>query len=244
MKDKVTVQINKLGLPLRSEEVDEIFGIIRADTALKDKNPFKKQLADSLVQFFGVPDTDVTHQMLVRYSKMTPQNLYIPFTLAEPKRIEEQIVSPLFSAKRLACVGEFLASVALSGMVGEMMAVFIWDLYANDRRGRGGKPIKDKDFFRLGFSKIFQGTRINILLAFNYITKEQYNRFQELSGRRNHILHPWIAPLGEEKLENTAVKCYCIAANLMKEVFGIQLADAGTLKISPHVMSYIKQHRR
>src|SRR5438445_481442 len=123
MEQKLLININRLG-----------GHIIDIDTAISAiKNPEKttgiykwnKYQIDQVVDWFKIPRELINRDTLERYNKMSSTQ-FIPFTLAEPEIIEQRIISPLESAKRLSCVGDFIASIALSGLVGEMLTVLVW----------------------------------------------------------------------------------------------------------------------
>ena len=236
---KLLVNINRLGQALQEAEIDTILPIVTKGESTDETN-INNLIADQLIRLFKIPPQDINRETLERYAKMSSKELYIPFTLAKPEIIEQRIIAPLESAKRFACVGEYLASIALSGLVGEMLAVFIWEMESNERRNAQDQIIQDQKLFKNNFDRLQQSLRINVIKAFGYIDAAQAGKFRELAKNRNKILHSWTDSYLREEIEKVAIECYSLAASLMKEIFKLELKDAGSLKMDQKVMRYVK----
>lgn len=235
---KLLVNINRLGQSLQEGDVDIIYSIIK-NGDIKNKAQINNLIANQLVQWLKISPHDVGRETLERYAKMSSKELYIPFTLVKPEIIEQRIIAPLESAKRFACLGEYLASIALSGLVGEMLSVFIWDMEFEKRKNKQGEIIQDRKFFKNNFERLNQSIRINVIEAFGYISAVKSEKFRNLANNRNRILHSWTDPCLREEIEKNAVDCYSVAALLMKDIFKLELKDTGSLKIDEKVMKYI-----
>lgn len=243
----ILVNINRFGGPLTKEQTDFILKIVQnidsgKETLGKENNTNEYIAARQLIEWLEISPKSITPDMLERYTKMSPEELYIPFTLAKPEKIEQRITAPLVSAKRLGCIGEFLASIALSGLVGEMLAILIWDLNAAGRMDTGGAIIKDQRLIGEGFSKLKQSQRISMLQAFGYVSSINIGLFKELAERRNNLLHGWTDSMTRNQIEQSVIRSYSCATLLMKDVLGIKLADAGSLKVDEKVMMYLQKN--
>ena len=236
---KLLININRLGQALQEAEIDTILPIIARGES-KDETNINNLIANQLKIWFKIPPEDIRRETLERYAKMSSRELYVPFTLAKPEIIEQRIIAPLESAKRFACIGEYLGSIALSGLVGEMLAVFIWEMESGVRRDVQDDVIQDKKFFKNNFDKLQQSLRINVIEAFGYIDATKANKFRELARNRNRILHSWTDSYLREEIEKVAIGCYSLAASSMKEIFKLELKDAGSLKMDQKVMKYVK----
>jgi len=236
---KLLVNINRLGQALQEAEIDTILPIVTKGESADESN-INNLIANQLLRWFKIPPQDIKRETLERYAKMSSKELYIPFTLAKPEIIEQRIIAPLESAKRFACVEEYLASIALSGLVGEMLAVFIWEMESDERKNARGHTIQDQKIFTNSFDRLQQSLRINVIEAFGYVDTKQVGKFRELAKNRNKILHSWTDSYLREEIEKIAIECYSLAASLMKEIFKLELKDAGSLKIDQKVMRYVK----
>lgn len=236
---KLLININRLGQSLQEGDIDTIHSIIK-NGDIKDKTQANNLIANQLMQWFKIPSQDIGRDTLERYAKMSTKELYIPFTLVKPKIIEQRIITPLESAKRFACVGEYLASIALSGLVGEMLSVFIWDMESEGRKNEQGEIIRDQKLFKNNFDRLQQSLRIKVIEAFGYIDDGNAKKFKNLANNRNRVLHSWTDSYLREEIENVAIDCYSVAASLMKDIFKLELNDAGSIKMDEKVMEYIK----
>lgn len=234
-------------MPLKKERIDKILEIAKSfnleHELNEEKSDFNKHADIMLIKWFKIPPQQITPDILRRYVKMSPQALYIPITLAHPEIIEQRIITPIDSAKRFACLGEFLASVALSGVVGEMLTVLIWELHAESRKNNKGMLVEDRKLFgrrSKSFTQINQAMRVSILDAFGYIESKQKEKFQALSNKRNDMLHGWTDSRSREEIESIAIDCFCNAAFLVKEIFRIKVVK-GSIKINPEMIQYLKR---
>jgi len=237
---KVLVNINRLGgLPLDAD-IDMILAIINGNNGnleSDDKSDMNRHYAEQVVRSFRISKDLITREMLERYIKMS--SIYIPFTLAQPEIIEQRIVAPLESAKRLACIGDYLASISLSGLVGEMLTVLLWEMNFNTIKDKKYGTVTDKKLFNNRFDRLQQSLRINIIEAFGYIGVDSANTLRKLQDERNEILHRWTDSYTMENIENIAIDCYNYAATLMKKILAIDLADPSSLKIDKRILDYI-----
>ncbi len=233
------VNINRLGHYLAEAEVQSILAIIKkGHTGTKtDRNHV---IANQLISWLKMPRADISREILHRYARMSTRELYIPFTLARPEIVEQRIIAPLESAKRFACRGEYLGSVALSGLVGEMLVVFVWEMNSSKRRDSHDEEIDDKRIINNKFDKIPQSVRVNMLEAFDYIDTETVTKFRDLSEKRNAMLHSWTDSIVLKDIEESAIRCYSLAASLMKGIFKLELQDPGSLKMDKKVIKFLK----
>lgn len=236
---KLLVNINRLGQALQEAEIDTILPIITKGESADESN-INNLIANQLLRWFKIPSQDIKRETLERYAKMSSKELSIPFTLAKPEIIEQRIIAPLESAKRFACAEEYLASIALSGLVGEMLAVFIWEMESSERKNAQGHAIQDQKILKNSFDRLQQSLRINVIEAFGYVDTTQAGKFRELAKNRNKILHSWTDSYLREEIEKIALECYSLVASLMKEIFKLGLKDAGSLTVDQKVMRYVK----
>src|SRR3989344_3610567 len=123
---KVLININRLVGVIAN--IDAVLDFIKNPKEKTDEFDIDKHTITQIIEWFRIDSGLITREMLECYNKMSSNELNITFTLAEPKIIEQRIVTPLISAKRNACIGDFLASIALSGLVGEMLTILVWEI--------------------------------------------------------------------------------------------------------------------
>ena len=223
MSQKITVQINFFGPYLKKEDIPKIL-------EQKPTGAFFELQNDLLKYFFDFPLPALSQEILERYIETTTEESHTPI-VPHTKEIFERLLRPLKSAKKNYCLGEYPATIALCGVVGEMLAILLWII--NDVRLKG-QPITEKEeagLFGKCFEKLGQDQRLKILRTFGHINEQQYNSFDLIRRSRRPYLHLWTTNLTNEKEE--ALDIFKKTFQLFKEVTGIGLADAGSVKVNP-----------
>jgi len=139
MTQKITGQINFFGPYLKKEDIPKILDPKFSDTILQ----FERDLFN---WFFELPLSALSKEILERYVEATTQDSHtaiVPHT----KEIFERLLKPLRSAKKCYCLGDYAATIALCGVVGEMLAILLWKI--NDVRLKGN-PITEPDEIGIG----------------------------------------------------------------------------------------------
>jgi len=223
---KITVQINFFGPGLAKEDIPKILDPKFADTVYQHQK-------DLFNWFFELPLTALSKQILERYVEATTEESHaviVPHT----KEIFERLLKPLRSAKKCYCLGDYAATIALCGTVGEMLAILLWKI--NDVRLKGN-PITEQDeagIFGSTFENLNQDKRLRVLKTFGHITEAQFASFEVIRKSRKPYLHLWTTDLQNEQAD--ALNVFKKSFQLFKEITGIGLADAGTVKVNPLLM--------
>lgn len=226
MNKTITVQINFFGPFLKKEDIPKILDPKFSDTILQHER-------DLFNWFFELPLSALSNKILERYVEATTDDSHtaiVPHT----KEIFERLLKPLRSAKKCYCLGDYAATIALCGTVGEMLAILLWKI--NDVRLKGN-PITEQDengIFGSSFENLGQDKRLKILKTFGHITETQRDNFDIIRKSRKPYLHLWTTDLKNEQADSLDV--FKKSFQLFKEVTGIGLADAGTVKVNPLLM--------
>lgn len=231
MGDAITVQINFFGPFIKKEDIPKIMEADNSDNLIDLQR-------DLFKWFFDLPFSALSREILERYAEATTEESYTPI-VPHTKEIFERLLKPLKSAKKNYCLGEYPATIALCGVVGEMLAILLWKI--NDVRLKG-QPIAEKDevgLFGKPFEKLNQDQRLKILKTFSHIDENQYNNFDLIRKSRRPYLHLWTADLKDEKKE--ALDIFKKTFQLFKEITGIGLADAGSVKVNPLLLKLFEK---
>lgn len=146
---------------------------------------------------------------------------------------------PLRSAKKCYCLGDYSATIALCGIVGEMLAILLWKI--NDVRLKG-EPITERaerGLFGKTFELLGQEKKIKILKTFGHINEIQYANFNLLRESRRPYLHLWNTDLINEQA--VALDVFKKSFQLFKEVTGTRLADAGSVAVNPLLLNFLNK---
>lgn len=233
MKKHISAQINLFGPPLEKEDIEKVLQPNNLDTGI---SLVKEQLG----WFFELPSDALSKEILERYFEATKKAhaSIVPHS----KEISERLLKPLMAAKKNYCLGEYTATIALGGVVGEMLTILIWKI---NNIKLNNQPISEKDEERLfgkSFENQIQQRRLQILRTFNLINEEQYSKFNSIRSNRNHHLHRWVIDPQSEK--GRALDIFGNALQLFKEITGIGLATAGSLKVNALLLKFLEEQDR
>jgi hypothetical protein len=96
--------------------------------------------ASELLDYLFAPEAERTAEAFAgRYRDVVSVAAAFPFAPAEPTLLQK-LVWPLRHAIGSYCLADYLGCVALSGMVGEMVATLLWEIYALKDGAVGLRP--------------------------------------------------------------------------------------------------------
>ncbi len=230
-RNKIQVMFNQLGIPLDRGEIPAL---------LQGKGPVADMKAEHIESVIGLPLEHLPGEILERYCDLSTPELYMPI-LPYSEKLYEKLITPLRSAKRCYCLGEFLAAIELCAHIGEMLAQLVWQITPiNHNKGRVTEEF-EKGLFGRTFEKLGQERRIEVLRTFGAITSDQARLFDILRVRRRDYFHIWSA--ATKGSQPDAAGCFGAAFTLTKEVMqiGISPNERGTLVVNPLLSTYLNE---
>jgi hypothetical protein len=222
----IVVQLNFFGPYLKRDEIAKVLDPALSDTIFQHQR-------DLFQYFFGLPMNALSQEILQRYVEATTEESHTP-VVPHTEAILERLLKPLKSAKKNYCLADYAATIALCGVVGEMLAILVWKINEVSLKG---KPITEKEevgLFGRSFEKLGQEKKLEILKTFGFITEAQFTSFKKIQDSRRPYLHLWTADLKNEQTD--ALDVFKKSFQLFKEVTGIKLADAGSVAVNPLLM--------
>lgn len=225
MPQKITVQINFFGPPLTSEELTAI--------EAQPSNTAHEWIKENLSLFFDLPYESLKKDVLTRYVEVTTPETHMPIT-PHTDDLFKRILSPLKSAKKNYSLGEYVATIALCGIVGEMLSMLVWKINEAALEGVPITEAQEEALFGKSIERLNHGRRLKILAVFGYIDNGQLADFTALKDIRKKVLHFWKPGRMDEKAE--ALNAFLIALKLFKQITGVQLADAGSVNVNPRLL--------
>lgn len=169
---------------------------------------------DGVLGFFkGVgsarPDSD---SMLAHYKEIADLLNPIFFTPHHPI-INVKILGPLRSSAANFTVGNYVASVALSGMVAEILTV-LWFQISDIRVGPDQMDKKAQiELFGQTFDWCNQSRRLKILRRLGIINQDIFDSLEWIREKRNNYVHGFNEPWDDVKNESLGTLsrlCKCI----------------------------------
>jgi hypothetical protein len=214
--------------PLQFLEIDEPWA------SLQKEEPSLEAVLD----FICIPGIGSDLKSLIkRYREISVEKTRL-FAAPHEQRILDKLVWPLRNAKAAYMCGNYLGTIALCGMVAEMVAMLLSEITQFRLNNR---PMSEKDqvsVFGRKFEKLGQDRRVNILAAYAVIDKNLEDAFERIRTTRNRYLHLWSQD--HEQLPLDAIKSFEAAVLLVVSAIGQNIKD-GKLVMNPALVSYLEQ---
>ncbi|MBM4286154.1 MAG: hypothetical protein FJ128_13065 [Deltaproteobacteria bacterium] len=215
--------------PLQFTEVDEPWASVLN----------QKVTAQSILDFICTPGISSDIESIIsRYKAISIEKERI-FAAPNEQRILDKLIWPLRNAKAGYMCGNYLGTIALCGMVAEMVAVFLFDInkFAINKKEMSEKH--QRAVFGYEFEKLGQERRVSILYAFGVINDEIKKCFDDIRSIRRRYLHLWSHY--HDNLSYDAVTCFRSAVMLVVASIGQDLRE-GKLVLNKKIIQYLDKH--
>ena len=150
--------------------------------------------------------------------------------------LHAKVIAPLKQAYGAFVTGNYLSTLAQCGMIGEMIAIFDFEVGASGSRAEPIDPKKGKPITLKRFEELGQEARISILLHNRFIDSSCSESLGKIRNTRNNYLHLWSQ--SHQQVENDAYQVLCEAIKLIKATFFLLDQEQKT-KIKPEVGRYL-----
>ena len=215
--------------PLAFLEVDESWGSIHQS---------KVNLED-ILRILCTPELEHDVNSCVRrwkeISKETNRLLVVP---CEQKFLE-RLIWPLRHAKSGYMVGNYLGTIALCGVVAEMLAILLYDIAVVSLSGKQISIKEQRMLFGDNFEKLGQHRRVEVLRVIGQIDNEVKGLFDKVRATRKKYLHLYTQP--HEKLAIDAVATFDNTVSLVVKALGFGLNPDGSFTMRPDLTEYMKK---
>ena len=190
---------------------------------------------EETMRFLCAPDLAVdVPELIARYRRITDGAKPVFVAPTEP-RILQRLIWPLRHAK-----GSFmLGSVALCGMVSEMVAILVFDVAKTVLNGSQLEKTQQRLMFGKSFELLGQERRVDVLLGFGMIQADHKERFETIRSVRRKYLHLWSSE--HASLEKDAISCFHAAAYLVVAGLGLTIKD-GQIVLREEIVEYLRKH--
>jgi hypothetical protein len=214
--------------PLQFLELDEPWSM------LQKRNPS----LESFLDFICTPGigSDLT-SLTNRYKEISVEKTRL-FAAPNEQRILDKLVWPLRNAKAAYMCGNYLGTIALCGMVAEMVAILLFEI---SQFRINNKPMSEKDqesVFGRKFEKLGQDRRIQVLSVYGVIDEKLAEAFKLIRTKRNRYLHLWSQD--HDQLPVDAISSFEAGVLLVVSVIGQNIKD-GKLILNQALVSYLDQ---
>jgi len=166
----------------------------------------KTVTVEDILKFACPPDIKSDLDTLVsRYKEISNERDRL-FAPPAEDRILNKLVWPLRHAKASYMFGNYLATISLCGMVGEMLAILLFDISEPKINDKTMDEEDQKYLFGSTFEKQGQYRRVEILQSLNFIDDGLKNSFDLIRTTRKKYLHFWSQD--HESLPNDAINAF------------------------------------
>jgi len=224
-RQSIIVKMNFPAPPMSAAEMKQI---LKGEA----KTDIERHWITWFEHFFGLPQSSFTKELLSRFRKINTKKTFMNVVPAIQK-----LLKPLEDSCKSYCFGLHSASIALSGVVAESLQILLWEMHGVTVKGQTMTEQQEKAILGRRFERMEQTRRIEVLEAFGWITASQKTRFCHIRDARNRYLHSWEEDFAREEQE--ALLCYQHAFALFKEITGVELHDAGSIKANPLLVKWM-----
>jgi hypothetical protein len=193
---------------------------------------------EAVLRFLCPADEPVDIQKLLsRYREISTEPVRLFLAPAE-QRILDKLIWPLRNAKASYMIGNYLATISLSGMVAEMVAMLLWEITDSQINGRTMTKEDEKRLFGSEFEKLGQERRVSVLSVYGIIDDGTRSHFDEIRQIRRHYLHLWSQD--HDRLPSDGIKCFHTAVSLAVAAIGQDVRE-GRLRLNPQLVRCLER---
>jgi hypothetical protein len=194
--------------------------------------------ADRLLDYLFAPEVDRSLAAFVaRYREIAAVADPLPLVPAEPT-ILEKLVWPLRQAKGSYALGNYIGCIALCGMVGEMVAILLWDISKVALQGHPMTEPAQRAMFGSTFEKLGQERRVDVLRTLNLVDDAAKTAFDSVRNIRRKYLH--FLSQTHAQVAPDARRAYEDALKVVAVVLG-QSFVKGAVSLRPDLMAYLTE---
>ena len=204
-----------------------------------DRGGTKDVTAEDVLEFIHTPGiSSEVDDIVKRYKEIQKKEVqFLAAPYIEP--ILEKIVWPLRHAKASFIIGNYWATIALCGMVAEMMATILFEISEFKINNCIMKKKDEELLFGSKFEKLRQQRRVKILHGYKIIDDKDKRHFDSIREVRNKYLHRW--SLDYSKMPDDAIKSYHAAVSVVVNVMCKGFGPNGEFLMNPSFLEYVKK---
>jgi len=195
--------------------------------------------AEQLLDYLFAPELDRgPDKFVIRYREIAGVTDPL-FVAPAEQNILQKLVWPLRHAKGSYALGNYLGCIALCGMVGEMVAMLLWDISKFSLQQKRLDEAAQADLLGSSFEKLGQERRTRVLRVLDLIGKDDADAFDGLRLIRRRYLHFFSQP--HEKVAKDATESYKYALKVVATVLGPKSVENGIVALRDDLVRYLEE---
>jgi hypothetical protein len=196
--------------------------------------------AMSVLEYLCAPGTASTVSAIVeRYREISCEERRL-FAVPMDEQVLQKLVWPLRHAKGCYAVGNYLGTIALCGVVAEMVAILLFEMADMTINGRSMTAEDAESLFGATFERLGQERRVKVLSAYGVIDLATKEAFSAIRLARRRYLH--LLSKDHQELPADAVKAFNAATSLVVTATGLSVQD-GRIAVSAAFVRYLQKGR-
>lgn len=157
--------------------------------------------------------------------------------------LDKKIVKPLLQAQTSYMTANFIATIAMCGIVAEMLSNFTWEIYQPSLQ-LGRKPLTEsmqKALFGRTVDDMTQEARLNVLEALDLVSPESVVKFKRVKDVRNQYIHFHKSNPEEKTQKQEAAELFRLVQELVCDVIGQDFSN-GRFNINQATFAYLEKN--
>ena len=197
---------------------------------------------ESFLKFVSDINTNKELDDFIRRYKMINKGSNSLFALPFEKNIFEKLVLPLRNAMSSFTLGDYLGTIALCGMVSEMVAILHFEI--TDKNDDGvvidGNLVKQEypKLNNCSFEKLGQKQRVKFLRKYEIIDDNLKEDFDNVRNIRKRYIHFFSQK--HTSLQKDAIKAYNSTVKLVSQIIGKDIVN-GKIILNPKMERHLKK---
>lgn len=156
--------------------------------------------------------------------------------------IDKKIIVPLLQAQSCFMTANFIATIALCGIVAEMLSNLAWEIYQPYLR-IGKKEITTemhKALFGMPVENMTQDARIHLLRVVEVISEQTFEKFKRVKDVRNEYVHFHKTNPSEKTQKLQATEMFQLIQELVCDVIGQDFSN-GRFNLNQAMFAYLQR---
>lgn len=196
--------------------------------------------AEKVLEYFSQTDSKaLTIEEIKNNYGAIAQNATKLWVVPAEARILLKLVFPLKNAMAYYMVGNFLESIAISGFVAEMTAIFWFQISAINHEGKPISTDKQEMQALKKVERLKQSERTDKLLQYGVIDQNIKNKFDYVSGQRNKYLHR--LTMDDTGIDSIAKQVFDSTLDIMMALTGLTIKVPGHASLNPKLLEYLRK---
>ena len=193
------------------------------DVDLAKFEPSRVATPQAILEYACPPGTPADVDSIVaRFKELDLDDAGV-FAVPPDDRLLNRLIWPLRQAKSAYMFGDYLGTVALCGLVAEMIAILLYEV-EHPRVHRGILPAEAQHgLYGQAFEKLGQHRRVEVLLAYGFIGKDTKDHYDRIRTCRKKYLHYWTS--SHDDLAADAAACFRSTVRTVVDGLGLGLKD-------------------